>query len=178
MALSEQTKHYLRKGVGSNDAGDEIASASDNVLVGQMNENVVKYVDVTLSSANILALFTTPQVLIAAPGAGKMILVEDVFATMVYNSTTYACNAAGASLFYKSDASGQAVGATITQGFIQSASGTNFQYVRGGTSAVTDVTANLANQPVAIKASTSDPTTGNSVIKIRVYYRVVPAPLA
>jgi hypothetical protein len=133
--------------------------------------------DTTLTAAQVKACFTTPIVVVSAPGAGLMVLVEDVFATLVFNSAAYACNAAGALLKYKADASGQSCGTTLTQAFIQSASGSNFAYVRGAATLITDVTANLANQPVVLQASTSDPTTGDSLLKVRVYFRLVAAPL-
>lgn len=130
----------------------------------------------TIATASVLTLNTVPVVLVAAPGSGMAIFVDDIVASYVYNTTTYACNASGASLFYKSDGSGQALGITLTQAFIQSSSGTNFSHVRGNSTAITDATAAMANQPVVIKAATSDPTTGNGAIKIFTRYRVLPVP--
>lgn len=131
------------------------------------------WVDVALTAAQVKALNTTPIVLIAAPGAGAYIIVREVIASIVFNSAAYACNASGAALKYKSDASGASVGISLTQAFIQAASGTVAAHVRGSATAL----APDVNQPVVIQAVSTDPTTGDSVINLRVYYQVVPVAL-
>lgn len=166
-------------------SGGDLASATvaasnmvaNTIDKGQLALATLQYVDVKIATAAIKTLFTTPVVLVPAQGAGLVVVVDSLWVTYVYGSATYACNASGASLFYKSDASGQAVGITVTQGFIQSASGTNFALIRGSSTLITDVTANLANVAVAIKAAVSDPTTGDGDMKFRVYYKVVPGPI-
>lgn len=52
----------------------------------------VKYVKVTMSSAEILAAFTTPKTLISAPGAGKFINVLSAAFRLNFNSAAYATN--------------------------------------------------------------------------------------
>lgn len=145
---------------------------ANSVQIGQLALNTIQFVDVTLTAAQILALNTTPITLVAAPGSGLVTLVDSVFARLVYNSTTYSCNASGAALKY-TDGSGAAVGISLTQAFIQSSSGTNYLHVRGGATALVPV----ANAVIVIQAASSDPTTGNSLINIRTYYRVVSAAL-
>ena len=131
------------------------------------------WVDVTITAAQALASFTTPVVVIAAPGAGKAIIVESAVASLVYVSATYAWNAGGALLKYKADASGASSGITFLEAFLESSSGTNVQFVRGAATAHSpDI-----NQPLVFQSAAADPTTGDSPIKIRVYYRVVPVPL-
>ncbi len=46
----------------------------------------------TLTTAQVLALFTTPISLVAAPGAGYAILVHRVTGAVDYNSAAYATN--------------------------------------------------------------------------------------
>lgn len=162
---------------------DNVKQAYKETLFGNpdtvnlIRQQIGGFIDTNITSAQMLTLNTVPVVLVPAAGAGLQIIVDQVFASLVYNSTTYAVNASGASLLYKSDGSGQNLGITLTQGFLQSASGTNFQFVRGGATAITDVTANLANQPVVLKAASADPTTGNSPMIVRTYFWIIPAPL-
>lgn len=160
-------------------AGAVVAAAlgANAVAQASLALEVDQVAQVNLTAAQVKALNTTPITLIAAPGATSMILVKEVLATMVYGTATYSCNAGGFDIKYKSDASGAACGAVLTQAFVQAGSGTNFAHVRGSATLITDVTANLANQPVVIQAHTSDPTTGDSIIKVKIYYRVVAVPL-
>ena len=51
-----------------------------NLLAGAgVTEDQLKTVTVSLTAANIIAMYTTPVQVIAAPGAGKVILLEEVF---------------------------------------------------------------------------------------------------
>ena len=67
------------------DALDKIAAA--------VAEGVSKEVSGTLTSAQLLAMNATPQVVIAAPGAGKAIIVDEVELFLDYNSAAYAADA-------------------------------------------------------------------------------------
>jgi len=132
--------------------------------------------ETTITAAQMLALNTTPITVVAAPPSGYLIYPTAVFASLNYNSTTYSCNASGASIFYKSDATGQNTGLTLTQAFIQSTSSKS-TLVRGSSTQVVDTTANLSGQPLALLAASSNPTTGDGVLKVLVFYNVLPVPL-
>lgn len=136
-----------------------------------MDPSVFQYKDTTLTTAQILALNTTPITLVAAPGAGKAILVRSLYATITYNSAAYSCNAAGLIARY-TDGSGTAPGAVLTQGFCQS-SANAVQVVEMSSTAYTPT----VNAPIVLHAGAANPTTGNSAIKVRVYYVVAPHPL-
>ena len=51
-----------------------------------------RYVQVKLSSAQVLTLNTTPVLLVATPGSGKTIIPVAVYGSIDYNSTTYVTN--------------------------------------------------------------------------------------
>lgn len=53
-------------------------------------DDQLKIATVSLSSADILALHTTPKELIPAPGVGKINVVEHIFASMTAGGTAYA----------------------------------------------------------------------------------------
>jgi hypothetical protein len=67
------------------DALDKIAAV--------LAEDTGKEVTGTLTSAQLLAMNATPQVVIAAPGAGKAIIVDEVELFLDYNSAAYAADA-------------------------------------------------------------------------------------
>ena len=60
---------------------------------GQVNEDLVRKTQVTISSAELLALNATPKTLIAAPGAGKYIVVEEITALNNHGGTDYSFDA-------------------------------------------------------------------------------------
>lgn len=134
------------------------------------NPYIYSYADTTVTTAQVLALNGTPITLVAAPGAGFVTLVKAVYASITYNSVAYACNAAGLPVRY-TDGSGT-ITATLTQGFCQS-SASALQYVPAATTALTPV----ANAAIVLHAGSANPTTGNSAIKVRVFYTTVPSPL-
>jgi hypothetical protein len=55
----------------------------------QINENLVQYAEVSISSAEILQLHATPKTLVAAPGVGKLIIVENITWEYIHVSTAY-----------------------------------------------------------------------------------------
>jgi hypothetical protein len=72
---------------GADDPEAEINRAewnADHVVVGGIIPATV-----TLESADILALYTTPFTVVPAPGAGKWVEVHRLIATMNYVTTTY-----------------------------------------------------------------------------------------
>lgn len=127
--------------------------------------------DVTISTAEVLALFTTPKTLVAAPGAGFTLIPVSIYSSITYNTTAYACNAAGLILKY-TDGSGTAPGSVLTQAFCQSSASAE-QVVQNAATAYTPTT----NAALVLQAGTANPTTGNSAIKVRIFYRRVPKPL-
>jgi hypothetical protein len=162
--------HVLRRsgttlGFGTLASGAYGAGTVNNAA---MDSNILKYVDVTVPTAEVLTLNATPKELVPAPGAGFVNIVDSVYATIDFNSAAYATDAAGFTVRYTNGA-GASVGATLTQGFAQAAADAR-QSVRAAATALTPV----ANAAVVLYADNADPTTGDSDVKVRVYYRVVP----
>lgn len=145
--------------------------ASGSVTSAKLEDSLLHFVDVTVTTGQILALFTTPKVLVTAPGAGFVTIVDSIYATLTYGTATYSADAAGFSVRYTNGA-GANVGATLTEGFVESAS-SSLQSVRAAATALTPV----ANAAIVLFADNANPTVGDSAIKVRTYYRVVPNPL-
>lgn len=125
--------------------------------------------NVTLTSAQILALNATPISVLAAPGAGFANVIYSVYATKAAG-TAYAGIAAGEDIAFRyTDASGAIVATLEMTGFADSASAT--QGVAQGTS--NNVVANAA---IVANMTTGEITTGTSDFKLTIYYRTFPVP--
>lgn len=121
---------------------------------------------ITVSSAEILALFATPKELISAPGMNKYLIVDYVEAFNDFGTTAYAANAAGIDVLY----SGGSTIANLTETWAEA---TGDQLASAITVAVDDVPANTA---VDLQALAADPTTGDGDWLIHIGYRIVALP--
>jgi len=140
--------------------------------------SVTRFVDVTISSAELLALNATPKTLVAAPGAGLALVFEGAVAMLDYNSAAYDGIAAGEDLAVKyTNGSGLQVAACETVGFLDQTADT-VRFIQGyrAASGASDITP-VANSPLVAQLLTGEIATGNSPVKLRVYYRVVPTAL-
>jgi len=124
---------------------------------------------VTLTSAQILALDTTPVSVIAAPGANKAIVIDSCEIRHA-GGTAYAAIAAGDDLFLKyTDGSGaQALTTIETTGFLDQTSA-QIRHIPNNTIGIITPVANAA-----IVASLGGAiTTGNFDVLLRIRYRIV-----
>jgi len=121
---------------------------------------------INLSSAQILALNTTPITLVPALGNGVLTIVEGISASIIYGGTAY--TGANALEFRYTDASGAKVTADIPSTFINSTANA-VSYAPAVTATFTPI----ANSPIVVRVPTADPATGNSYITFTVTYRTI-----
>lgn len=130
---------------------------------------------VIVSSAVLLALNATPAELVAAPGSGLGLVFEGA---VIHKpaGTAYGGIAAGEDLSIKyTDGSGLAVGGCEATGFLDQATAqTRFVRPTGAASGVSDISA-VANAALVLHMLTGEITTGDSPLRIRIAYRVVPS---
>jgi len=133
-------------------------------------ELAVKTVKVSFNTAAVLAL-GTPATVIAAPGAGKVIDVLNVYMRYNYNTTDFAANTAPA-LYLGDDTNGNQLTADLT-GFLESSLTTFGQpaLTRKGTN-LTTVQSVWENQAVKITTG-GNPTTGDGSLDVWVTYQIV-----
>lgn len=140
-------------------------------------ETTIKFVDVTISSAELLALNATPKQILAAPGAGLANVLVDVVAYKAAG-TAYAGIAAGEDLSIKyTNSSGLEVAEIETTGFLDQATAqTRYAKSFNAASGISSITP-VANAALVMMLLTGEITTGNSDLKLRVYYRTIPTTL-
>ncbi len=66
--------------------------AADAVTSAKIDPGVIKTATVTITSAELLAMFTTPKTLVDAPAAWKAIIVDRIVASIDYGTAAYATN--------------------------------------------------------------------------------------
>lgn len=124
--------------------------------------------DVVISAAEMLALHTTPKTLIAAPGAGKVVVLNRAVFFLDYNSAAFASVGAGDDIEIRyTNASGVIAGTLETTGFLDQ---TADKYAL-----VPPNTSNLilpANAPL-VASLAGQVTTGNSPVAVRIFYDIV-----
>lgn len=138
--------------------------------VGSLNMpgNIFRTVQVPVTSAQILAANATPVTLIAAPGAGKAISVEEIFFRMDRTGTAYANG--GALEFRYTNASGAKVTADIAASVVTTGgAGTEYNIVRGVTTSLTP----LANAAIVMDNATAAFITGTGTAIVTIKYRIV-----
>lgn len=138
-------------------------------------ESAIKFVDVTVTAAQMLALNATPKQLVAAPGAGLALVFEGAVVFLDYGTAAYAGIASGEDLAVKyTDSSGLQVASCETDPFL-TATADATRYIHpykaaSGNSAITP----LENAALVLHMLSGEITTGDSPVKLRVYYRTIP----
>lgn len=130
---------------------------------------------VTLSSANILAMFVTPVVLIAAPGANRCIMIHDVFNEYIFNTLEYS-DGDLIQIQYGNTGSGASPNVTIFYANpILSNTASAFYATDGSDGGGQSVlpTTGTVNQGVYITNQSTPSVGGNSTLKVTVTYSVI-----
>ena len=141
------------------------------------NNVMLASADVTITSAQLLALFAAPRPIVAAPGVGKALIFDSAI-VMHPAGTAYAAVAVGDDIAIKyTDATGLTVGSCETTGFLDAATAQT-RYIRAyaAASSVSDIT-QVANAALVIQILLTEVTTGTFPLYVRTFYRVLPTTL-
>jgi hypothetical protein len=145
----------------------------DLALTAEIAQSLVQYAEVEISSAQILALFTTPKTLVAAPGAGKVLEFISLLLAYDYLTTAYTIGAATNLQVKYTDAAGAAVSTTqAVTGMIDQAT----DQLRSLDKLEVSVTP-VANAALVLTLAVANPTLGIGTIHAKVAYRVYPTGL-
>jgi len=162
MPLTNKEKEALKVALADRDLNDKAVKVLDS--------NPELYVDVEVTSAQVLDLFDTPVAVIAAPSALNKAIVPVMAVVHKPAGTAYAGIAAGNDLTLKyTNASGATLMTVEVTGFLDQANAET----RVAASALTTAVEPVANAAVVLHMLTSDITTGTSPLRLRIYYKEV-----
>jgi hypothetical protein len=133
--------------------------------------------DATVTSAQVLALFTTPVSILPAPGAGKI----NLFRGAVIHKpagTAYTVGTGGNIVISYTNASGLAVAEEAPTGFADQATAQTREMRKHMAASGDSSVAAVANAALVIHQLTANMTAGTSPIKLRVFYITVPSVIA
>ena len=146
IASAESVKAYV---------DTEVASSSGNL----------KRVSVSVSSAELLAINSTPKTLIAAQGVDQVIILHRAYCEYTYGTTTYAGDTTlvieygGTAYKLSSDAF--------------NINATSSRYAIYSSVNISNSVDDLANKAAILTTASSDPTTGDGTFKIWLEYTVI-----
>jgi len=128
------------------------------------NVAVVKQTYVQVSSAQILDSLAVPIPILAAPGAGKILIPVMAGVSYVPGSIAYTVSPARQFRFI--------VGGTTVMAFTQDnfMDGLAARYINPISTGMAGVTANITNQGMVMQSAGSPPTLGNGTLDIYVWY--------
>lgn len=137
--------------------------------------DLVRFVDVTISTGELLALNATPKEIVAAPGTGLAIVPAGPVALVLmldFATTAYDGIAAGEdlSLAY-TGAGGTELISVESTGFLD-ATADALVYAAPGSLVTPE-----EDEPVVLHLLTGEIATGDSPLHVRFYYRIVPTVL-
>lgn len=135
---------------------------------GVLYEALIRYVEVEITSDEILALFTTPKELVAAPGVGKVLELISLLLALDFNETAYTIGTATDLQVKYTDAAGAEVSTTqaVTDFLDQ---GTD--QLRALDKLEASVTP-VVNSPLVLTLAVANVTLGDSPIHAKIAYRV------
>lgn len=131
----------------------------------------LQHTTVALSAANIIAMYTTPVVLVPAPGAGKSIVVQRLAFTMTRTATAFTGGAA-VIVQYDSTANGagtQALDSTLASTVITGSAGTTVSFRNGAI--ISDAASTVTqNKGLYVSNGTGVFATGTGTANVDVWY--------
>jgi len=149
------------------------------IASADMSSAVIKVESVTVAGPNILTLFSSPKVLIAAPGAHNVI--EFLGATIFYDyaGAAYGDAAQNMTVKYKAAGDGAAVSGNLSgTGFLTATADTAAKLLPAAVAAT--AAADIENQPLVLYMATKDPNDGvgdaaAGVLRVKISYRILPS---
>lgn len=142
----------------------EIKQASLDGLMTNYGSDI-RSASLTILSADVLQLNSTPQTIVTAQGSGTVIEVVSAFFKLDFNSAAYATNT---NMYIQCATATAPQGLTTINSTVSQIN--RFRLTDAGGAALTQI---LENQDLQVTVATGDPTAGDSDVEVFVLYRVV-----
>ena len=133
--------------------------------------NLTRYESVAVTAAEFNGMYAAPKLLIAAPGANNLIIVDQMELVMTYVSANYAAGGVVAAQ-YDNTVHGAGVLATNSEAAadFQAAASTTFKF-NGGVVLAPFTTS--VNKGLYLSNQTGAFTTGDSTFVVKIHYRII-----
>lgn len=177
-AVTDNTKPSVASVDGATSSytiGNFLAAGDTNGSIGLDTgynvNNILLYASVPITATQFNAMYATPFLLIAAPGANKMIIIDQMELVMTFVSADYASGGVVAAQ-YDSTAHGAGVLATNSEAAADffAAASTVFKF-NGGV--VLAPFSTCANKGIYLSNATGAFTTGDSTWVAKIHYRII-----
>lgn len=131
----------------------------------------VSVADKHITSTQVLALNTTAIVCVPAPGSGKYLMFLGAAVYMDYGGTAYAADAGEDLVFTYTDKNGAEISQTLDgEEWEGTADVLKYAYPLN---AAASTLVSVANAPICLFLKSGNWATGNSPLKVRVFYRII-----
>jgi hypothetical protein len=176
--VTDNTKSYVASVDGapaSYTAGSLLVAGDTNGSVGADSgynvDNLLLVASVAITAAQFNGMYAAPKLLIAAPGANKLIVVDRMELIMTYVSANYAAGGVVAAQ-YDSTVHGAGVLATNSEAAADFQAAASTTFVFNGSTVLAPFSTSV-NKGLYLSNATAAFTTGDSTFVCKVHYRIV-----
>jgi hypothetical protein len=177
--VTDNTKTYVASVDGapaSYTVGNILLAGDTNGSIGTDSgfnvNNLQLYASVAITAAEFNGMYAAPKLLIAAPGANNLIIIDQMELVMTYGAAQFAAGGVVAAQ-YDSTVNGAGVLATASEAaadFTGAAASTSFR--QAGSLAVAPFTTTV-NKGIYLSNATAAFTTGDSTFVAKIHYRII-----
>lgn len=147
--------------------------ANNAVDYAQLALDVAASATVTLTAAQVNGMYATPVQLIAAPGSGKLILIDSILWDIAFVSAQYAAGGAIQAQYGNTvHGAGSPASASIAAATLNGVAASGF-IANGSGAATLNAPATVENTAVYLSNATAAFTTGDSTVTLYIRYRIV-----